>query len=435
MGIVALLSRLARSSLKRTLASFNDTLAPRPPAVLMQEEFSRYVKLYEASPVAYQRQLSLQLIEKLSVDPGAGAFLEHQSYSRMFDASDYFHHGRIACAYATGQLARAEEIAKALFSKAEKPFNACLLSRCLRANEKTQEAIDFLRIGAERFKADGDVVFELASQLYWMGHSVEANSVLATAPAGFIQIGGIDALKKELAEAIGGRVQIRDGGGDIYDEQMVVETWWRYWRYFNQLTEFQHNEPFVMEAILRRLSSLIERTGPRSVIDFGALCGEIDYRLAKKFPAVEVYGVDRQEIIKRLNDAAYSLPNMHFRGGDIIESLKVLNKAPAILTHTRTAVLCYPDFVQHLYREAYALGVDTIVGFEPSGISRDTGRFPEYSPTDKSVAFRAVMILHNYPAMLENAGYRITKSERVPVSILHFGDPGYHLFYFEAKRA
>jgi len=44
------------------------------------------------------------------------------------------------------------------------------------------------------------------------------------------------------------------------------------------------------------------------------------------------------------------------------------------------------------------------------------------------------MMLYKYPEMLKKAGYRITKSEMVPVSFLYFDDPGYHLLYFEATR-
>ena len=99
-------------------------------------------------------------------------------------------------------------------------------------------------------------------------------------------------------------------------------------------------------AILRRLSSAINETSPKSVIDFGALCGEINYRLAKQFPEVGVYGVDRQEIVKKLNDEAYSLPNLHFRDGDIFESLKTVDEEFVLFTKTRTTVLCYPDFVR-----------------------------------------------------------------------------------------
>ncbi|MBY2992506.1 hypothetical protein HF272_13810 [Rhizobium leguminosarum] len=434
MGAVALLSRNAKSLLKKSLASLNDPLAARPSGVFMRDEFKRFVDRYESAGAADRKRLSLQLINKLSVDAGAGAFLEHPAYLRIFDGSDYFHHGRIAYAYASGSLVRAELVARTLYAKSEKPFNAWLFARCLRAAGKKEEAIELLRRSSERFKTDGDLALELASQLYWTGHRTEANALLAAAPAGAVPVGGIDQLKKELADAQSGNAHLRKGGGDIYDEQYVIDTWWRYWRYFNQLTELQHNEPFVMEAILRRLSSAIEQTSPKTVIDFGALCGEINYRLAKKFPAIDVHGVDRQEIIKRLNDDAYSLPNLHFREGDIFESLKVINDAPVLFTHTRTTVLCYPDFVQKLYNECHAKGVETIVGFEPSGISRDTGRFPEYADADNSVAFRTVMMLHNYPAMLEQAGYRITKSEMVPVSFLYFDDPGYHLFYFEATR-
>ncbi|MBN9236193.1 MULTISPECIES: hypothetical protein [Phyllobacteriaceae] len=90
------------------------------------------------------------------------------------------------------------------------------------------------------------MTLELVSKLYWSGSVAEANSVLAAAPSGVVPTGGVDVVKKEFAAAIDGTLTLRTGRGDIYDEQNVIDTWWRYWRHFNQLTEWQHNEPFVM---------------------------------------------------------------------------------------------------------------------------------------------------------------------------------------------
>lgn len=431
---VRLLKTAARNIAKLTLASLIDPLATRPPELFLPSQFQQFVDQYQAASIEERRGRSLQLLSKIAIDPHCADFVLQPLFARKFDNSDYFHHAVIAANYSLGLLDRAREEAANLYERNPMPFNAWLLARCLRAGGLTADAVALLQAAHARWPADTDVAMELASQLYWLGNTAEANAVIERVPTSAIPFADIGALKRELAAAIKGEANLRTGGGDIYDDKMVTETWWRYWRYFNQFSERQHNEPFVMEAILRRLSAVIQKNPPKTVIDFGALCGEINFRLAYRFPGVHVCGVDRQTIIKRLNDEAYSLPNLSFRDGDIFESLKDLSDPPTLFTHTRTTVLCYPDFVQRLYEDCYAKGVQTIVGFEPSGISRDTMRFPDYGNMPESVAFRSVMMLHNYPKMLAQAGYRITKSEMVPVSFLYFDDPGYHLFYFEAER-
>ncbi|MBN9236192.1 MULTISPECIES: hypothetical protein [Phyllobacteriaceae] len=89
------------------------------------------------------------------MDPEAGFHLDHPAYERVFDGSDYCYHGNAAYTYATGEINRAEHIAKSRFAKSENSFNAWLLARCLRTNGKSKQAIERLRKTTDRFYPDG----------------------------------------------------------------------------------------------------------------------------------------------------------------------------------------------------------------------------------------------------------------------------------------
>ena len=101
------------------------------------------------------------------------------------------------------------------------------------------------------------------------------------------------------------------------------------------------------------------------------------------------------------------------RAGGLIETLQtehglVEKAANGILFHARTATYVARQILEEVYDVALQNGYHTIVGFEPFGMSRMTGKPYEFSTTEKeSIAYLWGMIIHNYPAILRSAGYEL----------------------------
>jgi hypothetical protein len=172
----------------------------------------------------------------------------------------------------------------------------------------------------------------------------------------------------------------------------------------------------------------------KKFLDFGVCYAHIDMELAKRFPAVEFHGIDRSPLTKILNEFEFGQrPNLKFIVGDVMPHLEHMDYDASVFFHSRTALVLSRPVLEELYRRVFKAGFRYIVGFEQFGLSRETLKpFVFDLDVRDSVPFRAFMFIHNYPAILRDAGYTMVRAE---VFKTDHGDKDYRFLYFLGKRA
>jgi hypothetical protein len=229
-------------------------------------------------------------------------------------------------------------------------------------------------------------------------------------------------LTSEVAAASRNKTLHRVAKADVYDDSFVTKCWWDYWKCFSSYHRYQEGTAWLGMSIRDRISNLITADPAiGQVIDFGVLCGHPNHCLALKFPHIDFVGIDRQDLIKRLNDEAFQAPNLRFVAGDILEQLPrtATGKGSSVLFHARTACLCYPEFLRKLYKQCADLGIKYIIMYEGLSLSKHYLRFFDYEDfPQEAFGVRGIMFAHNYPSYLRDAGYEVISNDRVVSSLL-----------------
>lgn len=210
---------------------------------------------------------------------------------------------------------------------------------------------------------------------------------------------------------------------DDYD-QRNEESIWRQTKYYSeQPRRFRYfgawpNRPALSFHLQTQILTQILRSDPecRAVIDFGALYAKPDADVARAFPHVTVYGVDRSELIKGMNIGAFpEIENLQFIASDILEFLRGHNDLRGgLLVHALTGICILPRMIEKLYAQCAVAGIKHIALVELSGYSHQLRQFFSYSETPQpSAVFRQGMILHDYPSMLRRAGYSVQDAQLI----------------------
>ncbi len=233
--------------------------------------------------------------------------------------------------------------------------------------------------------------YEYASRLFFRAlHMAEYRKA---------EVQAIDNLRRDLAAG----ALHRTGYVDHYDEAAERATWHKY------KAEAGGGEPAFRAAALRRLVAAELAADPtiRNVVNWGAAYGVMESEIAKAFPGVTVWGLDRRDVTRDLNRAEFSAPNLRFEAvPDIFGWTAGLDRA--LFCHANIGTYFLPAFLAKLYRHVAAAGATVVVLLEPSGRSRQTHRYFDYSTEPRAtVVFRgARMLLNNYPALLAKAGFK-----------------------------
>ncbi len=189
--------------------------------------------------------------------------------------------------------------------------------------------------------------------------------------------------------------------------------------------------PFVYEESIKRCSEFL-LAGAAGVLNFGVCYAHLDAKLAETFSEKNFVGIERSSLVQALNRYEFNgISNLEFVDDDIFNFLKNNKVKNYVLLHTRILTFLPPKFLQNLFSRSRDAGICKIVGVEPYGISRITGKSSElsyeYRPSD---AFRAGMYLHNYPNFLLDAGFKCTSAKMLKTTHDH---PDYRLFCYSAQ--
>ena len=177
----------------------------------------------------------------------------------------------------------------------------------------------------------------------------------------------------------------------------------------------------LYESAVEQLTNYFSRAEIPVFLNFGVNLSYLDDMLAERFPEIQFVGIDRSNLTKAFNESRFvSRDNLELIVGDIFELLNSRQFSGGMFFHMRTVTFLPSGFTRKLYTAVRKAGFKYIVGFEPLGLSRQTGRPYEFSLTPQpSVAYRGHAFIHNYPNLLFDAGYSVIDSQLIKTDHAH----------------
>ncbi|MDQ6717157.1 MAG: hypothetical protein M3Z17_02285 [Gemmatimonadota bacterium] len=332
-----------------------------------------------------------------------------------------------AAHFANGEIDAAVSRFSAAIAANPSAFNYLCLSRCESVGRTNDiAAIEILKKALDAHPTDHPLRLSLAGAYYRRGETAAANAELGRGGPGMTAWireadPGIGAVDAELRRAIrdGSLERVGENVTKGYTEEAVQSYWEMLWYHMATAGVLQHGWS-NLSAMCQRIIGNVVNDAPspvRSVVNFGVFCGYPDAELAKRFPSVAFTGVDIQARTKALNDAAFQSENLEFIAGNIVDVLSSmdLKGQNALLFHSRTTTLLYPEMVKKVYRAAHNAGVAYIATWENNSLSVSTCRFHDFGEIpDSSVPYSSVMLIHDYQQLLEACGFRVEKVEKLP---------------------
>jgi hypothetical protein len=179
----------------------------------------------------------------------------------------------------------------------------------------------------------------------------------------------------------------------------------QHWQHYKDRFGRDDDEPtFRNRYVLDQIKAL----DFTSFVNFGSLYGWLESEVQRL--GHDAYGVDRAEETRELN--AREFPGPKFIAADIFEFLKQNRFDDGLFCHINTGTYFLPAFLTKLYEMTAQRGFRYIAVWEPSPVSRVTGRYYHYTEDEQPPAVaRGPMLLNNYPALLKRAGYKTIHKE------------------------
>jgi hypothetical protein len=367
-----------------------------------------------------------RLFTTIAVRPKNFELLQTSYFSQRFSEDNGYIRLLGAYHYGLGDIESAFQLYSALFKKTDELIDFIFASNCLiRPSGQEARALEFLQSGESKFGTHPLYFLNLAAAYFVNGRTQDANSVLTKNKGKWEVLLGVDsedaiALASELDAAIKAKVSERK---THYDETIYTESAiWAHWAPY--YTDMELDPEQIMFGWLSRAyenqieATLVANSPVDCVIDFGVMCASPHYRVAKRHPALQIYGVDRQVETAKLNSLAFQdARNLHFIASDIedfLDSEPAQSIKNGVLFHARTATLCYPEKMLNLYKQARAKGIRQIILFENMTLSRGARQYLDFSdfPSD-AVTFKNHQFIHNYPSLLRQAGYTVVQEKRL----------------------
>lgn len=198
---------------------------------------------------------------------------------------------------------------------------------------------------------------------------------------------------------------------DSYSEEITIFAWHKYFDNIGvENTRLNRIHAIYFDAV----SSILMRDNMiKNVVDFGALCGVTLHKMAKEYPEVCFYGVDRYESIKKLNESNFSGQNIEYVSEDIKQLLCRISDNSLFIS-MRTMMFLYHHAVDDILEECRKNGIKYVLLLEGVGFSQEVGGFYQFSYEEKKpVIYRGGLIIHNYIGLLARHGYRISDARMI----------------------
>jgi hypothetical protein len=377
----------------------------------------------------------LEQIYRLAPTPGATAriveyFTAKPELGRLICASDHYVQANtqsavfqlvyLACAYADrGRTDCLVESAERLLAQVDDEVTRALAVRAIGFRHGLEAERIALDEALTRFPSSYLLGLYQAEFLITTDEIAAANRVverhrrrIAAELADEIAVAAEN--QSDLDGALAEDREILSDDKDIYNDAFCRSMWISYYESYNTRNPRQHGDRLLADIYLRQLAELPGTVDV--VVDFGSMCAQPLFEAAGRMPNTAFYACDRQPLIKELNERAYRLPNLHFRAMDIFEMLAEAAKLPGrkVLTHVRTACVLYPQLVQKLYAACRDAGIDHILLIENADLERSTLRFYEFDGLPaRSIVTKHKLYLHDYQAMLADAGFEVQSWARI----------------------
>jgi hypothetical protein len=367
-------------------------------------------------------------------DPTRAASIDTALFRSEFGRHLLFHLLVGAVRFARGNIGGATAKFEEISSRDPDRLALMCLGRTRATTGNETAARAAFALGLQKFIDDPFFAFETAASYFREGDSANANRAIGHHQS---TDSSPNALVLEIADAVARRTLLRSGDDDVYDDAFVRSIWHGYFDEFARFSRFQHPAAWLGHAIEAELGEIISCSQIDHVIDFGVFCAHPIHALAVRFPDVRFDGVDRQELIRDLNQVAFAAPNISYHAADIIEFLGRMNVGRnTMLFHSRTACLCYPEFLRTFYSECARRGVRHIWMYEGYALAHDRRYYSFDELPAVSVAARSIMFIHDYPRLLAEAGYAVRSVKRPFQTILlnHESDLGAVNFFLQAER-
>lgn len=204
---------------------------------------------------------------------------------------------------------------------------------------------------------------------------------------------------------------------DHYTEEHELDTWNKYKQQFANSTPEANEVVFRAFHVRDKILKLIRSDSKiKNVVNFGCSYGWLEHQLALSAPNVHIWGIDRSVQAMELNRCEFGLPNCSFVATDIFDFILNTTSAinNAVFCHINIGVYFLPEFIKKLYDAVYSAGGIYLLNFEPSGFSRQIHDYYHYSLRPKDpVVFRGVMLLNNYPNLMQASGFEVISGELV----------------------
>ncbi|HEY0677513.1 MAG TPA: hypothetical protein VGD17_04470 [Chitinophagaceae bacterium] len=403
------------------------------------QEWRQIVAAFDNLSSDAQKELALvNLLKGISIEPQFLNIISQPYLKSIITNREMYNCLLGGALYMNGKLKEAFGVFSQNATDFPSVFNYILASRAaIMMNEDETEARDILNAGLSKFPNDPVLKLSLAGSYNRSFQTDAANEVLLTLDEAFLNkikaadvaatsASNLVVFEKELETAISQKLTERpkvDYGkvGDTYNESSVIGYWNQLFYAFNYFNRYQHgwsNLAFMIQSIMQEV---IDRdSSVDQVIDFGTFCADPLFRLSKLNQDLRFVGVDREISTKKLNDLAFNNSNLEFVAGYITDELpKLKSNRKSLLFHSRTATLIYPQQVKNIYKACAENGVKYIALYENFGLSRTKLRYFDFENLPAlAIPYASVMIIHNYPQYLDEAGYEVIVEKRLPYADL-----------------
>ncbi len=359
-----------------------------------------------------------ELAEFLAGDPWTLVHLLLSREFRQYRADECF---LLAVAYAYFLLARLDDclgLCVGLFEAGvRRAFLLDMIARCRIAGGDRAGALELLEAHEPvlRRGREKQVLGRLAGLNFIEGRKQRADALVAS-------VRDDRAIPPHLAEKLRameaymtGAAPARPPDLDFYADEANHHRIWN--AYAEQMhparNRLQNASLFQNMDYLDRLRRLLDtHRDIRVFVNFGAMYGAVDHRVALEFPGVRVVGYDISPVAAALNRERFRADNLVYVSGDFAEVVApLLAGQEALLGHSRTATMMGAVELAGFYRTCHQLGLARILAHEPCNWSILDWRYPDFREAGSALMF-GQMMAHDYPRYLEQAGYHVKAGER-----------------------